>query len=65
MADARNLARREVPMQIDQMRLQIVQRLALREIIRERIEMPEPGIAVLPVGESECLHVGDAIARAS
>ena len=65
MAHARNLTRRDVAMQIDQMRPQILQRLALREIIRELIKMPEPGIAVLPVSESERLHSRHATAPKS
>jgi hypothetical protein len=40
MAHAGDLARREVVIEVEQMCLQILQRLALREIIRKLIKMP-------------------------
>ena len=56
MAHTGNLARGKVAMQVEQMRLEVLQRFTLREIIRKLIQMAEPSIAVLSVGESELLH---------
>ena len=65
MPHARNLTGREIAIKVEQMRLQILQRLALREIIRELIQMAEPGVSILPVGESERCHGRHAIAQAA
>jgi len=43
-------------MQVGEMRFQILQRLALREVVEECIEIAEPRLAILPVGKSGNLH---------
>ena len=49
----RNLTTNKIFMQAQQMSLQVLQRFALSQIVRKFVEMAQPDISVLPVGESQ------------
>ena len=57
----RNHSRGEVAVQIRQMRFQILEALALREIVGKFVQVAHPVRPILPIGESGVVHAGQRV----